>query len=132
MIYLDANFFAFALLDTTSKGQNASSIQEDIVNGKEDAITSSRTLDELMWVLLKNKKKELLRRAVEGVYEMPNLKVITVEPDIPLLALDFIEQYSLKPRDAFHIAIMKNSGVARVVTDDSDFDRVEWIERINL
>ena len=35
MIYLDANFFIFAALDNTSKGNNAIKLFEEIVNGKK-------------------------------------------------------------------------------------------------
>ncbi|MBI4919654.1 type II toxin-antitoxin system VapC family toxin, partial [archaeon] len=68
MIYLDANFFVFALLDNTGKGVNARNIQKQIFSGKEQAVTSVLTLDEVMWVLLKNKKQHLLRKTIEDIY----------------------------------------------------------------
>ena len=132
MIYLDANFFVFALLDTTTKGQNASSIQESIVKGKVGATTSALALDELMWVLVKNKKQELVRRAIEGIYATPNLEVSEVGSGIPILALDFLEKYGFKPRDAFHAAIMRSLGLREIVSDDPDFDKIPWIKRIAL
>ena len=132
MICLDANFFVFALLDTTAKGQAASGIQRDVVEGKVEAATSVLALDELMWVLVKNRKQGLIRTAVEGVYATPNLKVREVDSDIPILALDFLETYNLKPRDAFHAAIMRSLGLKEIVSDDPDFDRIEWIKRISL
>ena len=132
MIYLDANFFIFALLDKTEKGKNARRILKEIIDGRLDAVISPLVLDEVMWVLVKNKKDHLLRIAVEDIYAMPNLKVKEVSPDIPLIALDFIEKFRLKPRDAFHVAMMKRLGVKEIVTDDKDFDVVEWVKRIAL
>ncbi|MEM3108875.1 MAG: type II toxin-antitoxin system VapC family toxin [Candidatus Bathyarchaeia archaeon] len=131
MIYLDANFYVFALLDTGTKGLNASRIQESIVEGRE-AVTSVLSLDELMWILIKNRRRELIRRAIEGIYATPNLTVREVDSDVPLFALDFMEKYDLKPRDAFHVAVMKSLGVNEIVSDDPDFDRIEWIKRIKI
>lgn len=132
MLYLGANFFIFALLDTGEKGQRAAEIHRSIAQGKERAVTSPLALDELMWVLIRTSKKHLLRTAVEGVYATPNLDVVAIPTTTPLTALNLIEQYDIKPRDAFHAAIMKENELSQIVTDDEDFDRVEWIKRIRL
>jgi len=127
--YLDANFFIFALLDTTKKGVAATEIHRSITNGRQRAVTSPLAIDELMWVLVRAGKRHLVRTAVEGIYATPNLDVLAVSATIPLTALDLAEKYDLKPRDAFHAAIMKENKLNQIVTDDSDFDRVEWINR---
>ncbi|MBS7637988.1 type II toxin-antitoxin system VapC family toxin [Candidatus Bathyarchaeota archaeon] len=106
MLYLDANFFIFALLDRTDKGVEARNILQMIVKG-ERALTSPLALDEVMWVLIKGGKKHLLRMAIEGIYSTPNLDVVEVISTAPILALDLIERYDLRPRDALHIAIMR-------------------------
>jgi len=131
LIYLDANFFVIYNFDKTLKGEKARKILEEIINGKE-AITSSLALDEVMWVIIKNKKIEALRETIEDIYATPYLTVKEVGSDIPLEALDFIEKYNLKPRDAFHAAVMKSSDVKEIVSDDPDFDSVEWIKRIKI
>jgi predicted nucleic acid-binding protein len=132
MLYLDANFFIFALLDRTDKGAEARKLQQMIVEGKERAITSSLSLDEVMWILIKGKKRHLLRTAIEGIYSMPNLDIVEVSSTAPLLALSFIEKYDLKPRDALHIAVMKEKEIKTIISDDEDFDRIEWIKRIKF
>ena len=63
---------------------------------------------------------------------MPNLDVVEVSSTAPLLALDFIERYDLKPRDAFHASVMKENNSEAIVSDDEDFDRIDWIERVRL
>jgi len=132
MFYLDANFFIFALLDTTEKGQRAREIYRNIARGRERAVTSPLAIDEVMWVLIRAGRKHLLRVAVEGVYTTPNLDVVAFSPITPLTALNLIERYDLKPRDAFHAATMKENKLTRIVTDDEDFDKVEWVERTKL
>lgn len=132
MLYLDANFFIFALLDKTKKGENARKLQRDIINGMHNAVTSSLSLDEIMWVLIKNNKAHLLRTAVSGIYSTPNLEIKGVSASVPPIALDFIEKHNLKPRDAFHLAIMKEQNIKEIATDDSDFKKVEWVKVIEL
>ena len=132
MIYLDANFFVFALLDNTKKGEKARSIQKEIIEGKHIAFTSVLAIDEIMWVLIKNGKKSILRKTIEDIYATPNLEVREVPPLVPINALDFMEKYNLKPRDAFHAAIMKQFQLKEIVSDDSDFDKVKELKRIRL
>jgi predicted nucleic acid-binding protein len=131
LIYLDANFFIICNFDLTSKGERARKIQAEIISGR-DAITSSLALDEVMWVLVKNRKAGVLRETIEDIYALLNLTIKEVSPNIPLDALDLIEKYNLTPRDAFHVAVMKSYDVNEIVSDDTDFDRVEGVKRIRL
>jgi predicted nucleic acid-binding protein len=74
----------------------------------------------------------VLREVIEDIYATLNLTVKEVGSDIPLEALEFIEDYGLKPRDAFHLAVMKSFNIKEIASDDSDFDRVEWVRRIKI
>ena len=40
-------------------------------------------------------------------------------------ALEYVKNYKLKPRDAFHLAIMKNNFIEEIITNDSDFERIK-------
>ncbi|MBI2580838.1 type II toxin-antitoxin system VapC family toxin, partial [Candidatus Woesearchaeota archaeon] len=81
---------------------------------------------------VKSGRKAELRQFVEGIYAIPNLEIKEVNSEIPLLALNFIEGFGLKPRDAFHAAVMESFAITEIVSDDSDFDRVKGIKRIKL
>ena len=130
MIYLDANFFVFINLFDT-KGQKAREILEQVTKGTS-AMTSALTLDEVMWVLMKKNLKHEMRKIIEDIYATPNLEVKEVSPLIPLRALDLMESHSLKPRDAFHLAVMEYFNIKEIVTDDNDFDNIPGIKRIKL
>src|SRR3989338_9490914 len=129
MIYLDANFFIFAVLDTTKKGESARNLQRTIANGEEKACTSVLTIDEVMWVLLRNGKKEFLRKIIKEIYALPNVEIHGMSSLTPLRGLEFMEKYSLKPRDALHVATMIELGIQKIVSDDGDFDKVKDITR---
>ncbi|MDA4112089.1 MAG: type II toxin-antitoxin system VapC family toxin [Thaumarchaeota archaeon] len=131
-VYLDANFFIIYNFDPTARGEAARSILERIMKGSLRAMTSALALDEVMWVIMKNMKHELLRETIEDIFAIENLVVKDVFSSTPLDALDYIEKYDLKPRDAFHVALMKSAGLNEIVSDDRDFDRVKGIKRIKL
>lgn len=130
-MYLDANFFVFSNFDQTSRGENARALQEKILTGAK-ATTCALTLDEVMWVIIKNKRREALRETIEDIYAMPNLTIKEVLASTPLDALELMDQFHLKPRDAFHAAVMKSNGITEIASDDPDFDRVKGIKRIKL
>lgn len=131
MIYVDANVFAFAVLASDKQGARAQDFLQSIEDGTK-AMTSALVLDELMWVLRKNGHPELIPDIIEDIYATKNLEVKEVPALIPLRAVDFIKEHHLKPRDAFHVAIMEHFHAGEIASDDSDFDKVKGIKRIKL
>jgi predicted nucleic acid-binding protein len=68
-----------------------------------------------------------LNTFVRNLWRLPNLRLIegpTPAFDIVEDSLKNIMSYSLAPRDAFHLAILKAIGLKMILTNDSDFDRV--------
>ncbi len=130
-IYLDSNFFLFCFFDQSSRGENARKLAEKIITGQK-AATCALTLDEVMWIVIKNRRREALRQTIESIYAMQNLSIRDVPGSIPLEALALTEQFNLKPRDAFHAAIMNSIGATEIASDDPDFDRVKGLKRIRL
>lgn len=39
-------------------------------------------------------------------------------------------RYSIPPSDALHVAVMLNNSIKRILTEDSDFDRIQEVSRI--
>lgn len=131
MIYLDANVLIFAGLVRNPQGDRARKMLVDIHRGLP-ACTSSLTFDEFMWIAIREKKRELIRPVIESAYGLHNFEVKTVSSFIPIRALFIMEETGLKPRDAFHVAIMEEFGIKEIVSDDADFDKVPWIKRIKI
>ena len=73
-MYLDANFFIIARFSQNKQGESAREIFTQIVKGKS-AITSALVLDEVMWVLIKNKQGHKVREVIEDIYATRNLMV---------------------------------------------------------
>jgi len=128
-VYLDANIFAFAELDIGGLGERARALLRKIKEGEMEGYASALTIDELLWVFVKNRQEALMERALRDVYELPNCTVLAVGGDVLLLALKFMKKYSLKPRDAMHCAVMQKEGLHIIASDDRDFDKVKEIKR---
>ena len=131
MKYLDANVFVIAAAQRDERGQQARAILHQIVRG-ESAVTSALAFDEMMWTLSKQGQKDIIRPILENLYRIGHLEIRDVPGNIPLLALNLMEECRLKPRDAFHAAMMREWNINEIVSDDADFDRVPGIKRVKI
>ena len=62
----------------------------------------------------------------ESIMNM-NLEIANRFVPIFVVALEFMKRYRLMSNDAIHVATMKKHGITNIVTNDPDFERVEWI-----
>ncbi len=132
MRYLNANVFIYAALYSGKKADHAREILKEMVEGK-GAITSTLTIDEVVWVVWKESNREKAIKEGVRLLELPNLKVLSVDVGDTYLALNLMNKYQkLNPRDAIHLAVSLRAGVYRIISDDSDFDEVGEIVRERL
>lgn len=93
-------------------------------------ITSSLTINEVIRVLLKLGRKEIIREVTESICEA--LKVVHMSENVPLEALNLIENFNMKPRDALHAAIAKEYRISKILSDDGGFDAVRSMEKYDF
>ena len=151
MIYLDTNAFYLFLFDDPKFFSGVKKVFEDIQKGKEEGLTSCLTLDELAYVVLMKliEKKyavhpsEKLRANPEVVLEFipkikevfgvifsfDNLEIADADGDLVAVIPELMERLLL-PRDGIHYQTMKAYDCKRIVSTDTDFDRLKDIERI--
>ena len=131
LLTIDTNFFILMNFSLDKRGVRAREILKHIIQG-DPAVTSSLALDEIMWIMLHNNQASKMRAVISEVYRIRNLEIKRVSQLAPLRALDFVENYNLKPRDALHASIMEELGIHKIVNDDPDFDNIPGIKRIKL
>src|SRR3989344_1985636 len=68
----------------------------------------------------------------EKFLKFPNLSFIELNQSVANKAQEMISKYNLGPRDAFHIASALSKDVKEIISDDSDFDKVNEIKRIKV
>ena len=129
MLYLDANVFIFAALNTEEYGAKAVSLLREIQSGKEQAITSALTFDEIFWAIKKNRGIEKAIESGEAFLNFPNLELILADREVISSALQIIREYHLAPRDAIHAATAIAEKANCIVSADADFDKVKRLKR---
>ena len=38
--------------------------------------------------------------------------------------MNYVKNFKLKPRDSFHLAMMKNNSISEIITNDKDFKNI--------
>ncbi len=132
MFYIDANLFIYASLDRDELGDQSREIIGLLNNGKINGITSSLTLDEIIWVVWKEKGKELGIKVGKEIFEISNLDIVGISEKIIFNAIELMEKYDLKPRDAIHLSAAIEHSVFTIISEDKDFDKVKEIERLDF
>lgn len=131
LVYLDSNIFILAALSDNTKAVKCKNLLKKMILGELHALTSSLTVDEIVWVIWKETKDRNL--AIEEglrILSFDNLKIAEVDEIIMKKSLIFMKNYSsLKPRDAIHLAVAIGSKCDLIMSDDSDFDKVKEIKR---
>ena len=131
--YLDTNILIF-YKDTSSDQHNqAISIIEKLVADNFTLFTSSLALDEFLFTALyylrKKKAKDVrseLKDLLSSILEIPNLEIVnpSTDKDQQIKVVDLIADFSLRPRDAYHLLIALENKIQYLATFDSDFDKV--------
>lgn len=150
-VFLDANAFHFYLRGPESAQKACTTLLERVEKKDIAGYTSTLVLDELIYKILLKKVEEKyrknplqilqespeeisahsleIRRAVDIVVGIEALTVMAVEKYHIEEAVEYMGKYSILPRDAVHVSVMKSIECNDVASADSDFDRVINLNR---
>lgn len=128
-VFLDANYIIYLKY---SQSDEIFNYCIDLLKKLENygLLTNIAVVNEIIWIL--NRKYgvdlsevfEFLDRVLDFV------TVISLGSEDYEVVKEIMLRYKLKPSDAMHVASMKKAGVKHIVSEDPDFDRVEWIKRV--
>jgi predicted nucleic acid-binding protein len=128
VIFVDANFLIYLNLGVKEiEGYYLKLLSE------ESLATNPLVLDEVIYV---SKKKYGVR--LEDTLDfldnvvLPNSVVLPLTINEYRRAREVMLRYSLNPSDALHVAVMLNNSIRRILSEDTDFDRVKEVERVWL
>jgi len=129
-LYIDSNIFIFAAVDKGKLGKDCRNILKLIDEQEIVCAASFLVVDEVVWVLKRNIGKTDAVKITKAMLSMP-IKWIDVTKSTTMRMIGIYEKTALGPRDAIHVASMKDVGISVIVSEDDDFDEVEGIERNN-
>jgi predicted nucleic acid-binding protein len=128
MIFLDANFIIYLNLGVKEvENFYIKVLQEDRL------ALDPLVIDEVIYIS-KKKYNVNFNDTISFLDEvvLPNSLILPIRKEDYDKAKELILQYNLKPSDAFHVAIMLNNSISKIISEDKDFDRIKEIERLWL
>jgi len=147
-IFLDANIFIY-IFKGDWRAEHCKTLIDKIVNYEITGFTSYSVLDEVvrflivdeLWTEYRITEKSIksdpryinfedlknYKKGFEYIKEIENLKILTIGDEVFSLALKFSGEYNLFFPDAVHASTCKLNGIDDIATNDSDFERVDFL-----
>ncbi len=132
LVYLDANIFVYADLAVDKLGADARQVIAMLLDRKFKAGTCCLTVDEVIWSIWLHTDKTRAVRVARAMMSLPGLEIFELSRDHMRAAVENVETYGLKPRDAIHLASMSAGDIGMIVSEDADFDKVPGIKRLGI
>ena len=64
---------------------------------------------------------DCLEQITNDIYDNPRIRVVSVDTRYPRQALKYMREFHFLPRDALHLAAMRQHKLKHIVTTDADF-----------
>ncbi|MUM65959.1 PIN domain-containing protein [Acidianus infernus] len=128
MIFLDANFLIYLNLGVKEvENFYIKILQEDRL------ALDPLVIDEVIYIS-KKKYNVNFNDTISFLDEivLPNSLILPIRKEDYEKAKDIMLKYDLKPSDSFHVAVMLNNSISKIISEDKDFDRVKEIQRVWL
>jgi predicted nucleic acid-binding protein len=113
-VYVDSNIFVLAALDINKKGKCARKFVELAENDKISIFISPLVFDEVLQTIQKLANKRAFERIGRSLLSLP-LSWLDMTYDAAIYAFEYYE-IGLAPRDAMHVGVMRNYGIAVIVS----------------
>jgi predicted nucleic acid-binding protein len=128
--YVDSNVFFYSKIMDKKYGQSCSTIVRSIATRKLDVAISSLIILEVANALRKYGKAEDVAPEVRAISTL-GIQAYQMEASDVQEAAEIFEQAGINPYDCLHAAIMKRYNLNQIISADKEFDRLEWLKRID-
>ena len=128
-MYFDSNIFIFAALNKGELGRDCRALLSLLESKQISGAASYLVADEVVWVLQRKKGKTEAVELAKALLSLP-LRWAEVNQTVIIRTLEAYEKTKLDPRDALHLASMRELGLSSIVSEDKDFDGVAGLERL--
>jgi len=97
-----------------------------------EPITNMVAIDEVVWILWKKYSidKEEIFDFLDRIVEF--LTIIALDEADYKRLKELMLNYGLKPSDALHVSTISRTRTSYIISEDGEFDSVEWLKRIWL
>ena len=131
-VFIDANVPIYAAGREHPHKQPCARILRILADDPQSFITDSEVLQEMMHRYLASGRWTLGREVVRAFAEAMRGRIEPVHGDDVTLAAELADRHpGVSARDLVHAAVMQRLGVDRIISADTDFDRLEGIDRLD-
>ena len=130
MIFVDSNIPMYLVGAAHPNKDTARALLERCITRGERLVTDAEVLQEILHRYHAIRRPDAIQPAFDAVLGV----VDTVHPiereDVEQAKTLMLGVTPISARDAVHLAVMRRHGVSRVMSFDTGFDQVGWVERI--
>lgn len=130
--YLDSNVLINFKNIESPFHQETKELLKKLTNTSFKFCISSLTLDEFLYqlqqMLLYRKQKDIFKKlsyALKSILDLPRLSLVNPPASKKKQSkiIGYMKKYKLRPRDAFHLLVMKENKINFFATFDKDFQK---------
>jgi len=130
VIFVDSNIPMYLVGAPHPNKDAARSALESVIHRNERMVSSAEVMQEILHRFAAIHRPDAIQPAFDALLGVVD-EVYAVEADDVKEARDVMMGLgSLTARDALHAAVMKRRAVKRILSFDTGFDALGWIERV--
>jgi predicted nucleic acid-binding protein len=131
-VFIDANVPIYAAGREHSYKQPCARILRTVADNPQLFVTNAEVLQELLHRYLASERWTLGREVVRAFAEAMRGRIEPVHAEDVTLAAELADRHpGVSARDLVHSAVMQRLGAERIISADTDFDRLEGIDRLD-
>ena len=132
VVFIDANVPIYAAGRDHPYKEPCARILRVLADAPQSFVTNSEVLQEIMYRYLASGRWTLGREVVRAFAEAMRGRVEPVHGEDVILATELADRHpGVSARDLVHAAVMRRLGVSRIISADTDFDRLEGVDRLD-
>lgn len=131
MIFVDANVPMYLVGAAHPNKEAARIALERCITRGERLVTSAEVMQEILHRYHNIRRLDAIQPALDALLGVVD-EVFPIEPADVERARDLMMGLArVSARDALHAAVMKRRGIERILSFDSGFDALGWVERVS-
>ncbi len=128
--YIDSNVFVYAKIMDRVFGKSCSKVLRQTASKEIDASTSALVSIEVANALRKYGFANDVMGEIRAIFSL-GIEIYPVNPEDAREAAELYSQTKISPYDCTHAAIMRRNGLTEIISVDKEFDKLEWLKRVD-
>ncbi len=131
-VFIDANIPIYAAGRDHPYKEPCARVLRVLPDDPQSFVTDSEVLQEILHRYLASGRWALGREVVRAFAEAMRGRIVPVHGEDVILAVELADRHpGVSARDLVHTAVMQRVGVSRIISADTDFDRLDGIQRLD-